>query len=493
MNNMLQCFNRIVATTWSLRAMVVLGTVLADVLFYQQPSGWPAGAFLLFVGLVLAARPAPQPRRTAMFFALSLLVLAAGAVAYCGGALGVWLSLLALIGLVAARMDGNVPHADLWMQAGLRASVRIPVAWLHDRRLLHRRRSASYRAAASIPRATVKWLIPLALTGGFLWLFCMANPVIERGVLRAVDALGEFLIWVRLPDFTRLLFWGLVAVGLWGVWRVRTERKRRATLPPILPVQPVTTPKTAQTSDEAGLVLRCLILFNMLFAVETVVDILYLWSGRTLPEGMTYATYAHRGAYPLVATALLSAFLTLCFFRPGHSTEKHSVIRMLVLAWLAQNVLLTASAACRLHLYVEVYTLTELRVAAFVWIGLVMFGLATLFCRIAKQKDNRWLMDINAMVLLAVLLGCAWWPMNNYIARHNVCYCRDAGGPGPFLDLAYLHNLGPEAIPALRDYARLHANRRAEVTQLADTLTAELHEQLRNPRAWTWRRGYASH
>ena len=47
---------------------------------------------------------------------------------------------------------------------------------------------------------------------------------------------------------------------------------------------------------------RSLILFNALFALQTVLDLTYLWGGASLPDGMSHAEYAHRGAYPLIAT-----------------------------------------------------------------------------------------------------------------------------------------------------------------------------------------------
>jgi len=240
---------------------------------------------------------------------------------------------------------------------------------------------------------------------------------------------------------------------------------------------------------QPALVRRCLGVFNVLFALETVTDLIYLWGGCALPEGMTYAAYAHRGAYPLVATALLSAGLTLYFFPPGRRAERDPLARALVLGWLAQNVLLTASAVWRLHLYVDIYTLTRLRVAAFVWMGLVGFGLLAIGWRIARGRDNRWLLDVNALALITVLLGCAWWPMDGYIARHNVQFCREAQGPGRPLDIAYLQHLGPEAIPALRAYARLSGGRSAEAVRAADQLAVELRQALLNPRAWTLRRG----
>jgi hypothetical protein len=177
------------------------------------------------------------------------------------------------------------------------------------------------------------------------------------------------------------------------------------------------------------------------------------------------------------------------FFPPGRRAERDPVARLLVLAWLAQNVLLMASAAWRLHLYVDVYTLTRLRVAAFVWMGLVGFGLLAIGWRIARVRDTRWLVDVNAAALLVVLLGCAWWPMDRTIARHNVRYCREAGGPGRLLDIDYLRQLGPEAIPALRAYAQWPDAQQTAARAAADGLAEKLHQELVNPRAWTLRRG----
>ena len=61
---------------------------------------------------------------------------------------------------------------------------------------------------------------------------------------------------------------------------------------------------------------RSLILFNALFALQTGLDLAYLWGGANLPDGMSHAEYAHRGAYPLIATALLAAGFVLIAMRP---------------------------------------------------------------------------------------------------------------------------------------------------------------------------------
>ena len=95
-------------------------------------------------------------------------------------------------------------------------------------------------------------------------------------------------------------------------------------------------------------VLLAVILFNLLFLLQNVLDIEYLWSGAALPAGMSYAEYAHRGAYPLILTALLAGLLTLIAFRRQSTGAGWKWARILVYVWLLQNVFLVASSLLRL-------------------------------------------------------------------------------------------------------------------------------------------------
>ncbi len=51
---------------------------------------------------------------------------------------------------------------------------------------------------------------------------------------------------------------------------------------------------------------------------------------------MSYAEYAHRGAYPLVFTALLAGVFVLVSFRPGGAAQRSRWARGLVQLWIAQ-------------------------------------------------------------------------------------------------------------------------------------------------------------
>ena len=102
-------------------------------------------------------------------------------------------------------------------------------------------------------------------------------------------------------------------------------------------------------------------------------------------------------------TALLAAAFVLLATRPGSEAERSPVIRNLVFLWIAQNVLLVVSSILRLDLYVEIYSLTYWRVAAFVWMILVAIGLILIVLRIIFARSNTWLIGMNAASLAAAL------------------------------------------------------------------------------------------
>jgi hypothetical protein len=199
----------------------------------------------------------------------------------------------------------------------------------------------------------------------------------------------------------------------------------------------------------AATILRSLILFNLLFAVQTILDAVYLWGNATLPADISYASYAHRGAYPLIVTALLAAGFVLAAMRPGGPAEQSRVIRPLVYLWVAQNFLLVISSILRLDLYVQIYLLTWWRVAAFIWMILVALGLVLIVTRIVLNRSNAWLIRANLITLPATLYACSLVNFAAVIADYNVSHSREATGKGVSIDMDYLFSMGPQALPAI--------------------------------------------
>lgn len=289
------------------------------------------------------------------------------------------------------------------------------------------------------------WFVPVALGGIFALLFVSANPLLEKWI--SLLNPGSATSYIS-PG--RVMFWAAALSLVWPFIHVRWRRKSEVT--PDLAVTVTAAHETpVQGLDFFGVatILRSLILFNLLFAVQTAMDVFFLWGNAALPADISYAAYAHRGAYPLILTALLAAGFVLIAMRPGGPAEQSKVIRPLVYLWVAQNVLLVASSILRLDLYVQIYLLTWWRVAAFIWMLVVAFGLLLIVARIKFNRSNDWLIRANLITLTATLYVCSLVNFPAIIADYNVGHSREATGKGVPVDMNYLFHLGPQALPAI--------------------------------------------
>lgn len=456
--------------------LLALGlTLLADVLFYDHPRGWAAGLFVLVLAVTLLAR-AGRSRRGAMVRMLAgYAAVLAGALVWKSGVMAVALAAVALPALALASRAAWLRGPADW--AGALAALAC-LGWTRVLRDLPRFHAPT-RPVGRAARGLMRWAVPAALTAGFLALFGLANPVMAQGIEHTLEFIrGALAEWITLPSPLRVLFWTAVGVALWALLRWRPRRRSAA--------GPAGPPPVPGGGFSAGSIIRCLALFNVAFAAENATDFVYLWGGAALPAGMTFASYAHRGAYPLVATALLAAAFVLVTFAPHSASSRSRAARGLVFVWIAQNVVLTASAAWRLHLYVDVYGLTRLRFAAALWMLLVAGGLLLICWRILRERSNGWLLGANAAQLLAVLTACAWLDSDGLIALHNARHSREVSGSGPAFDYAYAAALGPSALPALDLVdARVTPGRHSPQRE---SLMAVLREQTGDWRGWTLHR-----
>lgn len=454
--------------------------MLADWLFLRRPVGISAAVFLVFVALaMLAANPRRATRReliagtVLLLAALLPLVEAIGPLSLFFAATGI-----ALFGLMIAARPSGPWHemlAEAWRLL-LAGPFRLPGD------LVHARRAALRRGA---PPFTVSvfggWLVPLGLAAVFVGLFAAANPLIE-GWLSGISLSGT----PALIDGWRLSFWAAALLAVWPLVHLRAVRK--AKLPAIAPVGEIVPAQVSQAIFGEAAILRSLVLFNLIFAVQTAMDMAYLWGGMALPAGMTYATYAHRGAYPLIATALLAAGFVLAAMRPGGAAERSRPLRILVFLWIGQNVLLVLSSILRLDLYVAVYSLTYWRVAAFIWMALVACGLVLIVARILLGRSNRWLISANAAALALTLYACSFVNFPLLIGDFNVAHRQEAASKGVALDLGYLGSLGAHAVPAMDVIIdEVPPSTAAALIRTREALAVAHLARMRDWRAWGFR------
>ncbi|HYD19618.1 MAG TPA: DUF4173 domain-containing protein [Patescibacteria group bacterium] len=452
-------------------------TALADLFFHDVAPGAVIGLFAAaLLGLALALEPGII-RATAAKFIFTALAGLVIALMYSPDPLALWCFAggLATLLILQKRVPGN---AVLWAKDVLRLASRAPFQWFRDMRRIDR---VTLRRRFGRKSVLVYAVLPVILTCVFLWLFTQANPVIAQALSRI-----DWQSWFGgFFDTGRWALWGVTAAGVWAVLRPRFRLSKPVTAS-------LSSVNTGRSVSRNSLVLS-LVVFNLLFAVQNGFDLAFLWTGQgVLPGGVTFAEYAHAGAYPLIVTTLLAGGYVLVTFDAAQVALRSTAATALVTGWVLQNVFLVASSIDRTLNYVAVYSLTYLRVAALIWMSLVALGLLLILARIFLNRSNMWLINVNAAVLAAVLYCCCFADFGQFIADYNVRHAREvpvhAEGAAD-LDIDYLQEIGPAALPALRWYidAIPDSYSRDAAIHAAESLGRRLERDVTDWRRWTLR------
>ncbi len=405
----------------ALGGLVIL-VALADALFLDYAPGVSLAVFALAVAGVVCVL---MRRRAGL----------------AGPALLLGLSVLPVVeyvqALSVAFLLGGSTVALCWAVRGHRegGSVRrflslLPLLAIRQAIEAAQQSHTASRADGAALRVLRAWGFPV---GGALVLAALmvsANPVLSDWADR---------VWRFDIRLDRVLFWLGAAVMIWPMLAVAVQPELLA--PRIGPKRRRSLPSFGLN---AGSVANALIVFNLLLAVQTGMDIIFLWGNAELPEGMSHAEYAHRGAYPLLATALLAGAFALAA-RP-YLDERQGLTRWMML-WLGQNVLLVVSSLMRLSLYVEAYGLTYLRIHAAIWMALVAAGLCLTGWQILRGKSNRWLLLRSTALGIGVLYACCFVNFAALIARENLRH------PQRY-DEYYVCQLGPMAAAEIANSPR---------------------------------------
>ena len=421
---------------------------LADFLFFEEDIGLSLPLFFAYLGLVQLTlqKSGILSRRVAIVgggFLLALLPLVEE--------IDSWGLLFGGIGFACFSAMLAPPHTWPGIK---RILVRLVLPGAGPFLFINDTFAALHHLRARLARRNVigfllAWVVPGGLGLAFLLLFKGANPLIGAALDRLIPRFETGFV----PS-SRHLWWLVILVLVWPLVR----RHRAPTRPARR--QSMRLPRMLYVGDSVSL--SALIGFNLLFAVQNVSDLLYLWSGVRLPEGMTYADYAHRGAYALMLASLLAAGFSLLTARRGGPMDRVPRLRPLLLLWAGQCLFLVLSALLRLDLYIETYALTHFRLAALVWMGLVGLGFGLILVWLLRAASMAWLVRSNTAALLLTLYAACFVDADALIARYNFDHCQEIAGTGPNFDTYYLWKLGPGALPALLE-AQTHIPPESEI------------------------------
>ncbi len=455
---------------------ILLIVAAADYLFVYYAAGISLPLFLLIGAGILVVLQGLLQRQ-------QLLALAVMAISLLPAIEDVNLlsTCFALAGLClfAALALSPASHAlPQHMASAARLAFFAPLLMLRDMFSPRRQRLAAFLHNTNA-RWLIGWILPVGAAVIFLLVFSAANPIVEAFLVQL-----DFSMLSTLLDMTRIAFWIFIFALAWPFVFFRPARMSLQNLP-------------VQQERKVGeglflgydAVLRSLVILNLVFGWQTWADVLYLWGGAALPPGVTYAQYAQRGAYALIVAALLSAFLLLAMMRRGTRAEASRTVRVFVYLWIVQNVLMMASASMRLYAYVDTYSLTYQRIAAFVLIFLIGCGFLLIVLRILGQRSNLWLVAANAVVLVWTIYALSFVNFPRTIAEFNIAHSREVTGEGVTLDVGYLVSLGPHAMSSLDIFLRTRPdkwNAQRNIHNPRERIAQYLRRR-EDWRSWTWR------
>ena len=236
--------------------------------------------------------------------------------------------------------------------------------------------------------------------------------------------------------------------------------------------EPVTGIKKERQRGAPAAYMTALALLALVHIAFCAVQFAYLFGGAEAAAMQGgWAEYARRGFYQLVLVAAIDLGFVLFCSAKGGGTAAEKALSLLI---CALTLVILASAFWRMRLYIAAYGLSLLRVMTLWAMAFILLSLALASVKILRPGFKFW--------PCFAALGLYGWVLFNAagvdarIADYNVDAYLD--GRLPQVDIYYLANLSPSALPALE---RLNAAEPdAELELLMDGVTNRLHA----PASW---------
>lgn len=436
--------------------LIIGGSLLFHQLFWNQTAGLNV---LLWTLLSLVAIGLKNP--TVFRWPRALLVL--GASLLCSAMVVTHHSLFALLLLVfslaAAMGFGFQPSHKSALAAGLTAiaeALKLPSRIVS----LAPNKPETQANLRKWLWAMRLWAVPVAAVAAFYMLYRSGNAVFDSLNNRAFASIGQ--VFARIFCEISLPWVAFMLVGLSlsalvlakptvgalqrldaGISEMllRNRKWRDPMRQGRLKVSPVAL------RSELRSVTYFLLLANVLLLVVNSLDVTYVWLFFD-SAGHNLSQFVHEGTYTLIVSILLAMALLVFVFRGNlNFLRTNSRLRVLAYVWLGQNALLALSVAMRNTWYFTEMGLSYRRIGVFVFLLLVLIGLATLAYKISQKRTLWWLLNVNSLAVMGVLSAfvCVDWDVA--IARYNLTQQQPHE-----VDVHYLLSLSNSALPVIAEH-----------------------------------------
>lgn len=412
-----------------------------DWLFYGKVPGISVFIYAsLILGLTLyLARLFRQPLNRSIYWLIPVILFFAGMVLVRAKPLLIVMDIFLVLYLllVVARL-GSQPQTTLsrfqiseYFSLVGSMPLRIIGEFLQVLQKTVSRRGTKASSSLYIPIVRgVIFSLPILFV--FLLLLSSADLVFQRYItsLFDPDISGETIFRLGLIGFVISMFLGAFA----------------------LIFMPVSTPKQSAEmrkkfdlgATEASIILGSV---GLLFFVFVIIQLAYLFGGleHLTASGYTYAEYARKGFFELIAVAMISLALiwNVKRYTGLRATPQTRVFKWLSALLIVEVIIIMLSAHNRLNLYEEAYGFTTLRLLSHLFILWLAFAFVLLLTYILREKRDQYFVFPLFISMLCFFVVFNLINPDAFIARQNIQRFNDTGK----IDLAYLGGLSEDAAP----------------------------------------------
>ena len=268
----------------------------------------------------------------------------------------------------------------------------------------------------------------------FMGLFASADQVFSRSfswVSDTLESFGDLLEGYNIGRVLTIGFWTVMSMTALFVLLQQLPSKVKSSV-----LKPTLSRRDADTM---------LWTLSIIFVIFVILQLRYLFTGGALPDGLTYASYAHRGyGQLLVATLLASVVIKYVVTTLKTVATKHT--KMVATALVVLNSIVILSAWKRLSLYEATYGWTMTRFVARLGLVCILLGSIALVAWLWGKLNSRQLYASAWYIVVGVLMTAAVLNPEGIIANKNIS---ERTNRTVTLDTYYLANLSPDAWPAI--------------------------------------------
>ncbi|HEX3082214.1 MAG TPA: DUF4173 domain-containing protein [Candidatus Saccharimonadia bacterium] len=450
--------------------------ILFDVMFWHQMPGlsFPLYVAAVMGGFFVLRAALRQPVAKAVLWLLVPLAFFSIMVAVHTSDLLTLLNLGATVALML--LIAAVSFGPKLTSYGVGQYLRVPLLVLKFSPPLGKTLAelvALPRAAKNQP-TTVQVLKGIALTVPFLVIFVLLFSSADLVVHRYLTSLFNFSITPQ--TLVRVVLVGIATLGLIGAYSytlIRSGKTEEA---------PAPAPKSRVLGPiESSILFGSL---NVLFFAFIVIQFAYLFGGQhnISAQGFTYAEYARKGFFELIAVALLTFGLAWAgdqFVAKGKAGHTRA-FRLLSGALVLQVILIMASAFKRLYLYEQAYGFTTLRLYSHAFTVLLAVIFLILLYKILKDASEPIFALPAFIAVIAFVVAMNLLSPDAFIARANLDRFHSTGK----IDSAYLARLSDDALPQL--IAAFEATSRDDKQTLGEELYRRSEVEAPAPHWQSW-------